>query len=607
MVRSMNSTPSPPPTSLPSTKPEAGAGRVVAAARSSQQGIDLPAGDHEDLAVGADQIGVAGGDQPDGAQIGLQRQPLLGRWGRRWRFGRRRQHARRHEVGGVDGHRPGGQLVDEAGRDGGGLRPVGGRLADEPPRRRQQPAQRRVDGGVRQRGGGDRGAHGRLAERGATRQRRRVRERSGRSETGDRAQVQPGRCLDRQLGAGEQRVGRQHRADLLPAGRHQVLLLAADHLGAETGGHPGPRVEVQLPEPSGRGAHAEAVDRPRAVERRADRAVVGVAAGRVGDGVEQLAERRRQRGRDVLEASVALLHGTQRAVHLDDPLRVAVGEVHRAAGGADVQLDRADRRCPVAAVADLERLEAPGQALEVAGGAGRELPVEVERQGDLILAGPRRAERLIGERRQPQAAPHAGIERRHEAGEPAPTRPQSSRTQQARHVTIGVALQRPGRLQARALGDQQLRVGPRPRPGQVAELAAGAAVDPQLGQRRSGRHVDRHPGAGLHDDERQPRSQPALRVGRRRREQPRQIWLVEVDGDEVVRLDVGGVASRREADDRPRVEPDDVARAGQRRRRRGATETVAERHVQLDRRPLGQLAARRQPCCRAARPRGRAG
>ena len=157
-------------------------------------------------------------------------------------------------------------------------------------------------------------------------------------------------------------------------------------------------------------------------------------------------------------------------------------------------------------------------------------------------------------------------------------------------MTIGVALQRPGRLQARALGDQQLRVGPRPRTGQVAELAAGAAVDPQLGQRRSGRHVDRHPGAGLHDDERQPRPQPALRVGRRRGEQPRQIGLVEVDGDEVVRFDVGGVASRREADDRPRVEPDDVARAGQRRRRRGATETAAERHVQLDRRPLGQLA-----------------
>ena len=308
----------------------------------------------------------------------------------------------------------------------------------------------------------------------------------------------------------------------------------------------------------------EAVARPRAVQRRADRAVVGVAAGRVGDGVEQLAERRRQRGRDVLEASVALLHGPQRAVHLDDPLRVAVGEVHRATGGADVQLDRADRRCPVAAVADLERLEAPGQALEVAGGAGRELPVEVERQGDLILAGPRRAQRLIGEGRQPQAAPHAGIERRHEAGEPAPARPQSPRAQQARHVTIGVALQRPGRLLARALGDQQLRVGPRPRTGQVAELAAGAAVDPQPGQRRSGRHVDRHPGAGLHDDERQPRPQPALGVGRRRGQQPRQIWLVEVDGDEVVRFDVGGVASRREADDRPRVEPDDVARAGQR-------------------------------------------
>ena len=366
--------------------------------------------------------------------------------------------------------------------------------------------------------------------------------------------MEPGRCLNRQLSVGEQRVGRHHR-DLLPACGHQVFLLATDHLGAEPGGHPGSRVEVQLPEPASRGAQAEAVDRPRAVERRADRAVVGVAARRVGDGVEQLAEWRRQRSRDVLETSVALLHGPQRAVHLDDPLRVPLREVHRAAGGADVQLDRADRWCPVGAVADLERLEAPGQALEVAGGAGRELPVEVQRQGDLILAGPRRAERLIGEGNQPQPAAHACIERRDETSEPARPGLEAPRAQQARHVTIGVALQRPGGLETRALGDQQLRVGPRPRTGQVTELASGAAVDVQLGQGRAGRHVDRHPGAGLHDDQRQPWPQPALCVGRRRGEQPRQIWLVEVDGDEVVRFHVGGVAARREADDRPRSSP----------------------------------------------------
>jgi hypothetical protein len=64
------------------------------------------------------------------------------------------------------------------------------------------------------------------------------------------------------------------------------------------------------------------------------------------------------------------LHGAQRAVHLDDPLGVPLREVHRATGGADVQLHRPDRRCPVAAVADLERLETTRQALEVARGAG---------------------------------------------------------------------------------------------------------------------------------------------------------------------------------------------------------------------------------------------
>ena len=44
---------------------------------------------------------------------------------------------------------PAASLSTKRASDGGGLRPVGGRLADEPPRRRQQPAQRRVDGGVR--------------------------------------------------------------------------------------------------------------------------------------------------------------------------------------------------------------------------------------------------------------------------------------------------------------------------------------------------------------------------------------------------------------------------------------------------------------------------
>ena len=140
--------------------------------------------------------------------------------------------------------------------------------------------------------------------------------------------------------------------------------------------------------------------------------------------------------------AVALLHGTQRAVHLDDAARVAVGEVHRAAGGADVQLHRADRRCPVAAVADLERLEAPGQALEVAGGAGRELPVEVERQGDLVLAGPRRAERL----RRRAASARGRAARRHRT--PARGRRTSARPPAAAAGTTGATRDDRGRSAA---------------------------------------------------------------------------------------------------------------------------------------------------------------
>ena len=90
-------------------------------------------------------------------------------------------------------------------------------------------------------------------------------------------------------------------------------------------------------------------------------------------------ERRLYSSRHLGKLPVLLLQGAQRAVHLDDAVRVVLGEVDRTACGADMHLHGADRRRAVDGL-DLERLQPACEALEVAFGPCRELPVEVERK-----------------------------------------------------------------------------------------------------------------------------------------------------------------------------------------------------------------------------------
>ena len=265
-------------------------------ARSCSSGSTCRPAATKTRAVGADQLGVARSViSPTARRSAFNVSRCVGRRGRRWRLGRRRQHAGRHEVGGVDGHRPGGQLGDEAGArrrppPGGRRRPCARTAPSAPaagaaPGRRWCPAAR----SGRSRPARWRRPSGARPASGAPY----VSVRAG-LEPGDRPQVQPGRCLDRQLGA--RRAARWPRAPSRPAPSRPSSGPPAR--GAR------PRRRARRP-PGCRGSrlssrnqpvasrHAEAVDRPRAVQRRADGAVVGVAAGGVGDGVEQLAERRR--------------------------------------------------------------------------------------------------------------------------------------------------------------------------------------------------------------------------------------------------------------------------------------------------------------------------
>jgi hypothetical protein len=205
----------------------------VATARSCSRGSTCRPGDHEDVAVGLDQIGSGGGDQPDGAQIGLQRQPLLGWWGRRLAV--RPTAAARPPARSRWGRRPSirrrawptkrAATAAASGRSAVALRtnrPVGARS------RRSAG----VDGGVRQRGGA-------IAAR-------TVASPSGARPDSGAAYVSAGPARDGRSSAGgawsmpgsTARRGRAARwppgrADLFPARRHQVLLLAAHDLVAE--------------------------------------------------------------------------------------------------------------------------------------------------------------------------------------------------------------------------------------------------------------------------------------------------------------------------------------------------------------------------------------
>ena len=99
-------------------------------------------------------------------------------------------------------------------------------------------------------------------------------------------------------------------------------------------------------------------------------------------------------------------------------------------------------------------------------------------------------------------------------------------------------------------------------------------------------------------DERDPRPQPEVRaVDGRRCVPPGEILVVEVDGDEVVRLEVRDPVARLGADDRARIDADEIARAVERdvlrqrlRELRAARDRIAD-ELQLDMRGRARLHA----------------
>ena len=307
---------------------------------------------------------------PDGAQIGLQR-----RRGSGGGAVGRRAAARRPSARSRSGRRPSTRRPARPTK-----RPATAAAAvalRSPPcartgRRRQQPAQRGVDRGVRQRGRADR----RRARSVAHRRPRRARAASGPGSEPAPSRAIVRRCsrrrrLDRQLGA----TSRALAACTEPTCSQAAVIRSSCSRRTTSAPRPaatrwrGSRLSSRN-QPAG--AAAERLHRPpppySGGPRRRRR--VAAATGRrwrraaSPSGVVSAAGSPRA-------AAVALLHGRpQRTVHLDDPRRIAVGQVDPGRRPRRCASCRADRGGP-SRRRRRERLQAPGEALEVAGRAGR--------------------------------------------------------------------------------------------------------------------------------------------------------------------------------------------------------------------------------------------
>jgi len=264
-------------------------------------------------------------------------------------------------------------------------------------------------------------------------------------------------------------------------------------------------------------------------------------------------------------------------------MRVVLRQEHGRRRCADVHRDVSDRRV------DLEGVQPSSQRLEVALRSGRERPVEVDGQRHRVDGGPRRAQ---GGARGCASQPtrYAGVEGRDESGDPRGVGPQVPRAHQAGDVAIGMVVQRGLNLLDRGTSVvvEQLRVRPRPAVGQVGQLGTRSGVDVQHRQRRASRHRHRHPGPVLHDDEHQPGRDASAGPRTRRGEQPGELGLVEVDRDQVVRLDVGGARPGGGPHDHRGVQTDDVARPVERHRRGHRVGDAGDAHADVERRPDGQ-------------------
>ena len=207
----------------------------------------------------------------------------------------------------------------------------------------------------------------------------------------------------------------------------------------------------------------------------------------------------------------------------------------------------------------------------------------------VIARVPRRRDAGLGTDRFAEPGGDSGVECRNKTGVVRRQRVEAAGAQQAGERQPFVASQ--GLLRRRSFGGYGLGVDPRPRLGQVGQLAAWDRRPADLQHRQHLAGADRD--AVLHgdDDEHAPGSQlVGGEVGGGGREQPRQRRLAELEVGEVVRLEVRRAGGRLGAHDLARINSQDVARAmhldlG------GGNDGPVDLDADVDSQPVGQRVA----------------
>ena len=284
----------------------------------------------------------------------------------------------------------------------------------------------------------------------------------------DRCRRRPG-----ELQFTESPVGALHLAELLPGAVHQRFLVGLD--GAHAGGCGGAitRVDVQAAQPPGRlgvAVDGVALGRPTPVQRGAERRDAPRIAGpSVGSGIDGALERRGDGLADRVGDRLAfLLDRAQSTFQADDRAgRVGTQFGQPRTGGAEVH------RPPTDGGGYRSRLQPLDERLEVTDRAGGELPVVVHREAELgrcvIARVPRRRDAGLGTDRFAEPGGDSGVECRNKTGVVRRQRVEAAGAQQAGERQPFVASQ--GLLRRRSFGGDGLGVDPRPRLGQVGQLA----------------------------------------------------------------------------------------------------------------------------------------
>ena len=382
----------------------------------------------------------------------------------------------------------------------------------------------------------------------------------------DRTRVESGARFRRELGAAYLVVHREDVADLLPRDAHVPLLVRADHLRAEPGRGAVARVEVQSVDPARRcDRRIDALDRrvPAAVDRRRDERIVVTARARVGGRVQHRHDLRHEVAARC-ESAADRVRREQRAFHRDGAVR-RIG--HR--------IDAEPRFCHVEIAHAHTRVHRPRHELaherfEVSADTGAKAPFEVDREF-VGCAVPRPGRTVVGvAHRVADTRLPSELECGHQESGVRAVRVELARRDQSRVADVGVRRERGiqrgdvGRRGQVADGGIDVDVSPGPfLAGDGKDVAAPCAGGEHERRSDAPRRIAPREFVVLQHREHEPRREP-MRGGirRDRRVAPRKVLVVEIDGREIVRLEIAHASARLGADHLAGLYAHHVARSG---------------------------------------------